>query len=86
MALSNSERQRRYRKRRLGLGGKHERITCLVTISTKRSVERLAYHFGCTITDMIERLIKEKTANVLSELDAEGEYRFFAQGASTEDA
>jgi len=86
MALSNSERQKRYRKRRLGVGGKHERITCLVSISTKRNVERLAFHFDCTITEMIERLINEKTADLLSELDEEGLFRFFTQGALTEDA
>jgi hypothetical protein len=85
MALTNAERQRRYRKRRLGLGGKHERISCLVPISTKRSVERLAFHFECTITEMIERLINEKTADILSMLDEEGQYRFLAQGSLTEE-
>jgi hypothetical protein len=86
MALSNSERQRRYRKRRLGVGGRHERISCLVSISTKRSVERLAFHFGCTITQMIEKLINEKTAAVLNDLDDEGRERFFEQGAVSEEA
>ncbi len=86
MALSNAERQRLYRKRRLGLGGKHERISCLVSISTKRSVERLAIYFGYTITEMIERLINDKTANVLSKLDEEGQYRFFSQEVYEEDA
>jgi hypothetical protein len=86
MALSNSERQRRYRKRRLGAGGRHERISCLVCISTKRSVERLAFYFGCTITQMIEKLINDKTADVLSELDDEERERFFEQGALSEEA
>jgi hypothetical protein len=79
MALSNSERQRRYRDRRLGLGGKHERISCLVCISTKRSVERLAFHFACNITEMIERLINEKASEILNELDEDGQFRFLAQ-------
>jgi hypothetical protein len=86
MALSNSERQRRYRKRRLGAGGKHERISCLVSISTKRSVERLAFHFGCTITQMIEKLINDRTADVLNNLDEQGRERFFEQGALSEEA
>jgi len=85
MALSNSERQRRYRKRRLGLGGKYERISVLVGISTKRNVERLAFHFGCTITEMLERLINERTDQVLSSLDKEDQHRFLVQGALTEE-
>ncbi|TDY21986.1 hypothetical protein B0G81_2239 [Paraburkholderia sp. BL6665CI2N2] len=85
MALSNSERQRRYRKRRLGLGGKHERISCLVCISTKRNLERLACYFDCTITEMIERLINERTSDVLSKLDEESQDRFLAQGELAED-
>jgi hypothetical protein len=57
-----------------------------VAISSKRNVERLAFHFECTITEMIERLINEKTVDVLSKLDEEEQHRFFAQGALTEDA
>ena len=80
MALSNSERQRRYRKRRLGVGGKHERVSCLVAIATKRSLERLAFHFNSTITGTIETLIIEKTNEVLSQLDEDGQQRFLSQG------
>jgi hypothetical protein len=86
MALSNSERQRRYRNRHLGLGGRHERVSCLVFISTKRSIERLAFHFDCSITAMIEQLIKEKTAEILSKLDEDEQSRFLVQEALTEDA
>jgi hypothetical protein len=85
MALSNSERQRRYRNRHLGLGGKHERVNCLVFISTKRSIERLAFHFDCSITEMIEQLIQDKTAEILSNLDEDGQYRFLIQEALAED-
>lgn len=86
MALSNSERQRLYRKRRLGVGGKHERVSCLVSIATKRSLERLAFHFGSTITATIEMLISEKTNEVLSQLDDDGQQRFFSQGFMSDDA
>lgn len=86
MALSNSERQRLYRKRRLGVGGKHERISCLVSIASKRSLERLAFHCNRTITSTIEMLINEKTNEVLSQLDEDGQQQFFAQGFIPEDA
>ncbi len=86
MALSNSERQRQYRERRLGVGGKHERISCLVSIATKRSLERLAFHYDRTITGTIEMLINERTTEVLSQLDEDGQQRFFSQGLVSEDA
>jgi hypothetical protein len=86
MALSNSERQKRFRKRRLGLGGKHERISCLVSISTKRNIERLASHYGCTLTEMIGRLIDEKATEVLSDLTEEDQQKFLVHGLLTENA
>ena len=79
MALSNSERQRLYRKRHLGRGGRHERVGCLVSISTKRNLERLAFHFGFTITQTIENLINEKTTAILGELDDPGQQAFLEQ-------
>jgi hypothetical protein len=60
-------------------------ISCLVSISTKRNLERLAFHFGYTITGMIEQLINEKTEKVLSQLDENETQRFFEQGAISED-
>ena len=79
MALTNSERQRLYRERRLGVGGKHERVSCLVSIATKRNLERLAFHFNNTITDTIEKLINERASDVLSQLDEDGQQQFFSQ-------
>ncbi|MEI6001052.1 hypothetical protein H3V53_28865 [Paraburkholderia bengalensis] len=77
MALSNSERQRRYRKRKLGAGGRYERLSCFVSITTKRNVERLSDYFGCTMTQMVERLINEKTESLLRKLNEEERQRFY---------
>lgn len=85
MALTNSERQRLYRNRRLGAGGKHERISCLVSIATKRNLERLAFHFNNTITGTIETLINERTNSVLSQLDENGQQWFLSQGFVSDD-
>jgi hypothetical protein len=85
MTLSNAERQRRFRTRRLGLGGKYERLNCMVLISTKRSVERLAFRFDCSITEMIERLINDKMTEVLGMLDDDEQIRFLAQETIIED-
>ena len=80
MALSNLERQRRYRKRHLGEGGRRERLSCLLMIPTKRNVERLAFFYQCTITDCVEKLINERTAELLNGLDEAGRQTFFSQG------
>lgn len=69
MARSNAERQQAYRKRKIGPGGRHERINCLIGIATKRKLERLAIHFGYTITKTIERLIEERTVSVCDQLN-----------------
>jgi hypothetical protein len=85
MALSNSDRQQRFRESRLGLGGKYERLNCFVFTSTKQSLERLAFRFGCNITEMIERLINDKAAEVLDKLEGVDQHNFLARGAITED-
>jgi hypothetical protein len=46
----------------------------------------LAFHFDRTLTGTIEMLINDKTNEVLSQLDEEGEHRFFSQGFISEDA
>jgi hypothetical protein len=56
-----------------------------VCIPTKRNLERLASYFDCTITEMIERLINERTSDLLGKLDEESQDRFLAQGAFAED-
>jgi hypothetical protein len=71
MALSNSERQRRYRERWLGAQGKYERINCLVSISSKRNLNWLASHFDSTIAGIIEHLVNEKIKITLSQLGTE---------------
>src|ERR1700756_5021783 len=68
MGLSNSEKQRRYRHRHLGPGGGSERLSVFVRISTKRNLERLASHYGNTITNTVENLINEKTVSILNGL------------------
>ena len=64
--------------RHLGPGGSYERLSVLVRIATKRNLERLAGHYGYTMTGMIEALINERTQQVLnslSELEQNDFYR-----------
>jgi hypothetical protein len=79
MPYSNSERQRRYRARHLGAGGRRERLQCLILISTKRNLERLAASLGCSITECVEKLINEKAQSVLEDLDDDARRVFLEQ-------
>ena len=54
MALSQAEKQRRYRERHLGSDGEKHRIQCVVSIRTK--LKRLAHYYGCNLTALIEKL------------------------------
>jgi hypothetical protein len=83
MARSNAERQREYRQRKLGLGGRYELLSCLVRIATKRNLVRLAVFFSCSITETIERLIEDRASlirNRLSGTDLEA----FLEGREVE--
>jgi hypothetical protein len=55
MALSQAEKQRRYRERHLGDGEK-QRIQCVVSLRTKLKLKRLAHYYGCSLTALIENL------------------------------
>jgi len=61
------------------LGGQRERLECLVLIATKRNAERLAAYFECSITDLVERLINERTELILSNLNNEERDAFLEQ-------
>ena len=66
---TNAERQRLFRQRHLhDMDGQAERINTLVTLSAKRSLERLAACYGVTQRAMLERMIAEAENQVLAQL------------------
>jgi hypothetical protein len=79
MALTNAEKQRRYRSRHLGLGGKREPLQCLLAIPAKRNLERLACHYGYSMTTMLEVLVNERTVELLRKLNDWEQKNFYAQ-------
>src|SRR4051812_29094379 len=79
MALTNAEKQRRYRTRHLGVGGKREPLQCLITIPAKRNLERLACHYGYSMTTMLEMLVNERTVELLRNLNDWEQKNFYAQ-------
>jgi predicted DNA-binding ribbon-helix-helix protein len=56
MALTNAEKQARYRERHLGVEGKKARIQLFLSATAKAQLDRLARHRGYTITALIEEL------------------------------
>jgi len=78
MAKSNAERQRAYRERHLkDEAGNSERINTVVSLSAKRSLERLASCYGVTQRVMLERVIAEAENEVLAGLSAKMQTAYY---------
>ncbi len=72
MALTNAEKQARYRERHLkDVEGMRERLQAVVSIQAKRALESLARHHGATLAGIVERLALEEQARVTAGMDAE---------------
>ena len=69
MAKTNAERQADYRKKHLVLeNGTKERLNMLVSGSTKAKLERIAFHYGVTKIEVIERLLAKEENTILESL------------------
>ncbi len=56
-----------------------EQLSVMVSIATKRNLERISSHYGCTMTGMIEILINERTSIVLSCLSEIEKHEFYGE-------
>jgi len=56
MALTNAEKQARYRERHLGVDGEKSRVQLFLSATAKAQLDRLARHKGYTVTALIEGL------------------------------
>jgi hypothetical protein len=56
MALTNAEKQARYRERHLGIEGEKARLQLFLSAATRAQLDRLARHKGYTVTALIEEL------------------------------
>jgi predicted DNA-binding ribbon-helix-helix protein len=68
MALSNSEKQARYRERHLGVDGEKARVGLILNATTRAKMNRLARHKGCTITALVEELVESAERRTLAKL------------------
>lgn len=67
MAKTAAERQKEYRARRPEAGDNGERrLNTWVTTGAYLTLERLAFRYGVTKREMLERLIKAEEEKVLS--------------------
>jgi hypothetical protein len=58
MALTNTEKQARYRERHLGVDGEKVRVGLILDAGTRVQLGRLARHKHCTITALVEDLVE----------------------------
>jgi hypothetical protein len=71
MALTPAEKQQRYRERHLGVNGGKQRIQFFVSVHAKAQLERLALHYGYTVTNMIEKLAADAERVLLNRLPSQ---------------
>ena len=68
MALSNAEKQRRYRERHLGVDGEKARIQLFLSATTRAQLDRLARHNGYTVTALIQELAANAEKRTVAKL------------------
>lgn len=77
MAMTNAERQRRYRERHLrSLEGQAERINLIASVQTKAAIDRLANYWQTTRRAALERAIREAESRVLDTLPGPEQNRY----------
>jgi hypothetical protein len=76
MALTNAEKQARYRERHLGIDGEKTLVQLFLSVEAKAQLERITRHNGYIVTTLIEELAAqadEKIAHRLTK-NAQTEY------------
>jgi hypothetical protein len=68
MALTNAEKQARYRERHLGVNGEKRRLTLFIDATTGAQLERLAHHKGYSVTALVEELAASAERRITSKL------------------
>jgi hypothetical protein len=68
MALTNAEKQARYRARHLGVDGGKRRLTLFIDASTGAQLDRLAHRKSYSVTALIEELVASAERRVTAHL------------------
>ncbi len=79
MALSNAERQARYRQRHLkSVDGEKVRLSLFLDLYAHLRLERIARHQGCTITALIEKWAANAEQRIVGRMTPKEEHAFYA--------
>jgi hypothetical protein len=68
MALTNAEKQARYRERHLGVDGGKRRLTLFIDANTGAQLDRLAHRKGYSVTAVVEELAASADRRVAGQL------------------
>jgi hypothetical protein len=68
MALTNAEKQARYRERHLGVDGEKRRLTLFIDAGTGAQLDRLAHRKGYSVTAVVEELVASAERRVTAKL------------------
>jgi hypothetical protein len=77
MALTNAEKQARYRERHLGRRGEKARVQLFLGIDTKAQLGRLAHRKGYTITALVEELAASAERRTVAKLSGKALKRYY---------
>jgi hypothetical protein len=77
MALTNAEKQARYRERHLGAEGEKARVQLFLNASTRAQLGRLARHKDYTVTALIEELVASAERRVTAKLSGRARKRYY---------
>jgi hypothetical protein len=79
MALSNAERQARYRERHLkNIDGEKVRLSLFIDLYARRRMERIARHQGCTVTALIEEWAVKVEQRIINRMTPKEEHAYYA--------
>jgi hypothetical protein len=79
MALTNIEKQARYRERHLGPDGEKVRVGLILNAKTRAQMGRLARHKGYTITALVEELVEGAERRVTARLSDQSRKTYYAR-------
>lgn len=77
MALTNAEKQARYRERHLGVDGTKVAVHLFLSAPAKKQLDRVARLYGYTVTKMIEELAGNAEQHIVDGLDPEARKKYY---------
>jgi hypothetical protein len=77
MALTNAEKQARYRERHLGIDDEKTRVQLFLSVEAKAQLERIARHRGYTVTDLIKEPAAQADQEIAHRLTGKAQTEYY---------